>query len=265
MTPDKHKLLIDQLDKSLSDPSGQAQDDSLGNDPETVKENQILGVALEAIRYSGLTQQVKSVREELAAKKSAQASEILPTIPSYIRKTAPTPSVHRFITNAMKVAAVLVLAVSLTGLGKFILTNPSGVYDKFYSPYVMSTTRGSAVPNSVEQAYQAKDWSGVVNAFESNATKTGKDYFLTAMACMEQKKFDQAIELFKTLIQTDQVTREPYFQDEAEYYLAMSYLANHQGSLAVPILTKIKADPHHLFNKKVKEMSDVDMLILRAK
>jgi len=82
---------------------------------------------------------------------------------------------------------------------------------------------------------------------------------------MELKKYNDAIVLFKSLMHSNATAEEPLFQDESEYYLAMSYLATGQAGLAMPFFDKIKSDPHHLFYKRVKEMSAPDMLILRAK
>lgn len=266
MTPETHQHLVDQFDQSLSEPASQASASSLPADAETKRERQLLDVALDVIRFSALNQEVQRVRENLPAGKTTHLETSELTVPLYNkRETAPTAVIHRFLSNSMKIAAVLVLALCVAGLGKFMLTSPNRVYDQYFSSYAIGAARGSAVQNSLDEAYRAKDWVGVEQAFQSTAAKTGKDYFLTAMALMEQKDYPQAIGLLSTLIQKNDQLKEPKFQDEAEYYLAMSYLANHQAALAIPILQKIKADPNHLYNKKVRELSDVDMMILRAK
>jgi hypothetical protein len=41
------------------------------------------------------------------------------------------------------------------------------------------------------------------------------------------------------------------FDDDTEYYLAMSYLKNGQASDAVPIFEKIHEEPTHLYHDKV--------------
>ena len=72
------------------------------------------------------------------------------------------------------------------------------------------------------------------------------------------------IGLLKTLIQYNQ-SGEPYFQDEAEYYLAMNYLATGQSAPAIALFNKIKADPRHIFHARVMNMSQLDLRILQVK
>src|ERR1700730_7219186 len=89
-------------------------------------------------------------------------------------------------------------------------------------------------------------------------TRTQKDYFLTAMAHMEQKDYYEAISLLKTLILYNK-TGEPYFEDEAEYYLAMNYLATGQPGPAVELFDRIKADPRHTYHSVVEQMGRLDL------
>jgi hypothetical protein len=282
MTPAKYELLVDHFDKSITDPENPGvplllREDaflsdhlSLSDDLETNREWQILNLAFSAIRYHAISQEVQTVRIDLQSRTlGAIPIQRAPLSDSRIPGTAfratTTPIVRRLVTNSMKIAAILIFVISLAGMGKYIFTRPSGFYDKYYSSYELGTTRGDNSPDRLQQAYQAADWASVVNNFQSKTQKTATDYFLTAMACMEQKKYYNAIGLFKTLISSNSQLKEPYFQDEAEYYLAMSYLATNQTSLAISLFDKIKADPEHLFNKQVRRMSGIDMLILRAK
>jgi tetratricopeptide (TPR) repeat protein len=84
------------------------------------------------------------------------------------------------------------------------------------------------------------------------------------MAHMQQKEYYEAISLLKTVILYNQ-SREPYFEDEAEYYLAMNYLATGQASPAIALFDKIKADPRHVYHSRVEEMGKLDLGILRTK
>ena len=55
------------------------------------------------------------------------------------------------------------------------------------------------------------------------------------------------------------------YQDEAEYYLGMSYLAAKQPAEGVAILKKIRADKDHLFYKKASAISALDLKLLELK
>ena len=61
------------------------------------------------------------------------------------------------------------------------------------------------------------------------------------------------------------VSGDNYFQDEADYYLALCYLAVNKTELAIPIIEKIKADTSHIYNKKAKGISAIDLKVLQYK
>jgi tetratricopeptide (TPR) repeat protein len=85
------------------------------------------------------------------------------------------------------------------------------------------------------------------------------------MANLELKKYSEAIDAFGQVIAANAKSGDNYFQDEAEYYLALAYLASNQATKAMPLLEKIRADKNHLYNEKVNTMSSIDFGILRYK
>ena len=59
---------------------------------------------------------------------------------------------------------------------------------------------------------------------------------------------------FRCLIKTNQDAKTDFFEDAAEYYLAMGYLDNMQPEKAMPLLEKIKADPENRYYTDVDEL-----------
>ena len=106
--------------------------------------------------------------------------------------------------------------------------------------FELNTTRGAENADAIEQAYRNKNWSAVISLSNASTQKTNKTYFLTAMANLELKKYDEAIDAFKQVIAANAKSGDNYFQDEAEYYLALAYLASNQATKAMPLLEKIK-------------------------
>jgi len=89
--------------------------------------------------------------------------------------------------------------------------------------------------------------------------------FLSGMANMELKNFDGAIRAFESVLGRNKQSGDELFQDEAEYYLPMSCLANHHETRGITILERIREDKNRLYYKKVNEMSGIDLGILRLK
>ena len=65
----------------------------------------------------------------------------------------------------MQVAAIFVLVVAGMVLIKFSNTRPETVYEKNYSEYELSVTRGADASDALEQAYRDKNWPAVLSAF----------------------------------------------------------------------------------------------------
>jgi hypothetical protein len=290
MTPEQHKILTDQFDQSRSQKTAASPD---FDDAEQQQEWEILELATDAIRLHALTEQVKRgrLRFEAQPTDSVPVYDSEPVFP--IRKnsgkdrtaavtetdrpasadrqpvihpaaSASRSPVRRLISPAMQIAAIFVLVIAGAVLIKFSNVRPEGVFEKNYSAYALSVTRGADASDALEQAYRDKNWPAVYSAFQATHIKTQKEYFLAAMAHMEQKDYYEAISLLKTLIQYN-ASGEPYFQDEAEYYLAMNYLATGQSAPAIALFNKIKADPRHIFHSRVMDMDQLDLRILQVK
>jgi tetratricopeptide (TPR) repeat protein len=85
------------------------------------------------------------------------------------------------------------------------------------------------------------------------------------MACLEQKQYSDAISHFEQIIAVNTHAGTDFYQDEAEYYLAISWLAHKSVNEAMPILEKIRADQHHKFHDKVEKMSFFDLRLAQYK
>ena len=76
---------------------------------------------------------------------------------------------------------------------------------------------------------------------------------MASIAYLEKNQPAKAIETFKTMIQKNLDSKTDYFEDDAEYYLAMSYLSNQESEKAMPIFERINANPDHTYNNNVSE------------
>jgi hypothetical protein len=286
MTPEQHQSLVDQFDQHKGETPLERP---YSANSEEGQEWELLELAADAIRLHAITEQVRNGRMRLEMEQHelerAQAesgsnvgSATSPLAPVPIGKMADmvdpvhrssspaavVPVIRRRMSPVLQIAAALIVIVVSTAVIKIASTRPENVFGKNYSDYQLSVTRGADVSDALELAYRSKDWAAVYSAFASTHAKTQKDYFLTAMAHMQQKEYYDAISLLKTLIQANQ-TGEPYFEDEAEYYLAMNYLATGQDAPAVALFDKIKADSRHVYHSRVMEMSQLELEILRMK
>jgi tetratricopeptide (TPR) repeat protein len=291
MTPDQHQSLVDQFDQHKGETP---LDGPYPADTDSQREWEFLELAVDAIRLHAITEQVRQGRmkfeldqREQERVQSENGSAVLPVASPLAvvpigrmadmvdaghrssghqssSRPAAVPQIRRRMSPVMQIAAGLIVLVVSASVIKIANTRPEGVFDTNYSDYQLSVTRGADVSDALDQAYRSRNWAAVYSVFDATHARTQKDYFLTAMAHMQQKEYYEAISLLKTLIGYNQ-GKEPYFEDEAEYYLAMNYLATGQAAPAVELFDKIKSDPRHVYHSRVEEMGKLDLGILRIK
>lgn len=253
MTQNSEHILIDHLDNLLlSGVSSSAAEEWIRTDEDIAKNWHSLLFAVDGIREAGLYAQVAAVKKQYEAQ-VAIASKPAGGI------------VRNMSRNAFRVAASVLLIIGATTIYKYNTVSSGSMYNDYYSSFELNTSRGAETEDLIEQAFRNKKWEEVISLSNAPMPRPIKTQFLAAMANMELKKYDKAIDEFKQIIAANEKSGDSYFQDETEYYLAMSYLANNEAAQALPLLEKIKADENHLYNEKVKNMSAIDLKVLDFK
>jgi len=248
---EQNQTLIDHLDNSLRGDASAETQEMINNDPELIREWHYLRLAVDAIQDTGLYEDVGTVKEQWKIQQTSVAK--------------PSMGIVRSITrNAAKIAAMLILVGGGAAFFKYATISSGSLYDKYYTSYSLNTSRGAADEDAMDKAYQARDWQTVISLF-SPAKRTNKTDFLTGMANLELKKYDEAIEHFEQVLAANAQAGTDYFQDESQYYLAISWLAKDKVNEALPILEKIRADKNHLYHDKVEQMSFLDLRLVQYK
>jgi hypothetical protein len=252
MSVNKEQILIDHLDHLLQGDELQQIENLIRIDKETSEQWRYLNLAVEAIQYNSLHDKVADAKKKYLSETRSQAK--------------PGQAVVRTMYRvAIRIAACVLLLAGSLAVYKYATVSSTGIYNNYYSSFDLNTSRGIGNTDKMEQAYRNKNWAEVVSQFKTSNEKNNKADFLNAMAEMELKDFDPAISSLKQIIAANAQSGDNYFQDEAEYYLALSYLAVNKAGLAIPILEKIKADTSHIYNKKAMGISNIDLKLLEYK
>lgn len=152
-----------------------------------------------------------------------------------------------------RVAASLVLVASAWFTYQYMTTTSAGVYGEIYQPYTINTDRGFGEPlaHDMVPAFQKKDYAAVIAAYESLSTTNNREKFLAAFAYLETGKAVKAIPLLEKILEENRLGGSKLYQDEAEFYLALSYLKNQQTDQAIVLFKTIRAQPNHTFHDRV--------------
>ena len=251
MSPKQNNLLIDHLDQTLTGTDLDAVENLIKNDEAAAQEWKLLQFTVANIKEAGLYEQVTAVKNEYNSRQK-------------INEKPRTGIVRSMSQRVMRVAAILLLVTISAALLKYMSVNNSSLYNDYYSTYNLSTSRTAGNDNLLDNTYRDKKWSEVITIVQDISNRNSKHFFLAGIAHLELKQYTQAIASFKSVITKNSISGDDYFNDEAEYYLAMSYLASKQGDKALIILDKINKDRKHVYNNAVDKMG-LDFTILTLK
>lgn len=213
----------------------------LATDPDRQLELENLRSARMAVTRLGLQQQVASIHMEMM-------KELKGTESDNIRRITPIRKITRF---TLRIAAGLLLLIVAGGLYQYFTVSPESLFNEKYATYSIGTTRGNAQPSVIEQHYAQKNYEQVISDFEANPNPVIKDHFYAGLAYLSTNSLEKAVQHFSAVVTKNASFNTGEYQDNAEYYLALSFLKQKDFDKALPLFEKIHADKLHLYHDKV--------------
>ena len=238
-TPGLDEQLVLYLDGSLEGAEKAALERLLETDPAVQAAYGRLQEARAAVQYYGIQQQVAALHggmmRELRGGNHRGAA------------------VRKMFRYGMAAAASLLLILG-TYLGyQFFRLSPDRVFSAHYRHYEAVTMRGNNVTENRDLlvAYQNGRYQEVTGRVDTMQRPSQQERFLGAMSAMESRDDTRAIRWLQEIISVNQRAPEPLLNDEAEYYLALTYIRNKDFDFALTLLEKIKDDPGHTYHSRV--------------
>lgn len=227
------EILVRYLDGELSDEEMARIEQELKDSLPLQEKLDRLRAVKRSVRLYALREQVKSIRQERTPE---------------FRRPAPVFNMRRMI---LRIAASVVLVISLAVLNEYRQLTPATLYRENYRPYVITQIRGAADTSALESAFKSGKPQDVIHIFNLLSDPGIRDYFLTGNAFLNAGDAPRAIRAFLALRQKNEQAHTHILDEDTEYYLAMSYLKNGEPAAALPIFDKIHNDPGHLYHDKV--------------
>ena len=204
------------------------------------REDLFLNLAIETISLNAIENKVRTVRSGFQT----------------IIRTMNFPRI------ALRVAAVIIVFVSSATIYKYASVSALSLYNKQFVNYELGTTRGDTKPDLLDFSYKTANWLDVIAINKMSIVNKNKSNFLAGMAEMELKHYPAAVKLFHAVIANK---ADDGFRDDAEYYAALAYLANHQVGQASALITDIKGNPDHKYYLLALNISPIDLKIIKIK
>ena len=150
-------------------------------------------------------------------------------------------------------AAVLIIAPLLAFVFVYTTNSSDRLYAAQYQTYRINVDRSASQGTiaSLTELYQQARYNEVIKEYQTLNEKGTREKMITAFAYMELQQYESAVPLLDAVIRSNVLTGERLYQDEAEYYLALSLLKTNQLQHAYQVFDKIYVDDEHTFNGRV--------------
>ena len=127
------------------------------------------------------------------------------------------------------------------------------MYDQLSREYYLQTNRTTETGNVsvIVQEFNAKNFKAVITNFHQLKKPTSREYFLAGYAYLQTGAYANAAETFKKIIEKNKNSSERLYNDEAEYYLLLSYIQLKQYKDAYEYAKIISNDKYHTYYENV--------------
>jgi hypothetical protein len=231
------ELLLQYLDGELQGDQLYAIKKSIDENPSISEELEKLQMAKEAFKSYALKNKIGSIHIEM--------------MQEFKRKgTFKTGITRKLFPQSLRIAAIIIILVGVPVLYQYFTATPEILFSENFHPFALHETRGKS-GSSLEKAYKNERMDAVIQEFNQLQDPQPEDFFLAGNAFLRSQQPAKAIQAFVELQVRNKIENKQYFEEDAEYYLALSYLDNNEPVKALPIFEKIHADENHQYNKKV--------------
>lgn len=244
------KFTLEELEAylfgELEDSKKEELEKELETSPELQNDLDAIKISGEAIEMAGWKQVIAQAHQQFQQEESDQRMTINPS------KTT------SFYYVLFKVAASLVILL-VAGASIYVGTLTTEQITANRIDYVVPVMRSGEIDESkLKEAFTQGDFKQVIELSNQSTELNEELQFFTALAYLNLKNYDQAIEQFKILQGTS-------FSDPADYYLAHSYVEQGNLAQAEQVIKAIRANPSHAYHNNFSSLDLWNIRLLKWK
>ena len=230
-------LLIQYLDGELDGSQQEAMKKNIETNKAIREELENLRLTKEAIKSYGLKNKVNAIHTAMMSEIKMDAS-------------SKTGVVRNLLWYSLRIAALIIFVTGSFILFQYFSASPQKLFSENFHAFTLRQTRGTA-GTPLQYAYKKENMQEVIQQFALLKDPQAEDYFLTGNAFLRTGQPLKAIENFAGLQQKNKKDNTDYFEEDTEYYLALSYIANSEPAKAILLFKKINTDINHPYHQKV--------------
>lgn len=149
-------------------------------------------------------------------------------------------------------AAILVLAgVFYWQSGQ--QADAGSLYTAIYQPYQVPVYRSENKATEMVELYRKKQFGELVAGYEKMTVIDNQDHLLAGLSYAALEQWSQAAQAFQEILDTNQNSPDPHFQDEAQFYGGLAYLKAGSLEKSIELFRNIRTDSQHLYHNQISQ------------
>jgi tetratricopeptide (TPR) repeat protein len=251
MNENTFEKLVRYLDGELRGEELKSFENTLAQSIDLQEELNKLVMARDAVRSYGLREQVAATHKEMMQELNSSP------------RGASTGKTRSLFSSAIGIAASFLLILLSFCIYQYATVSSSKLFTSNYQAYNLSVSRDNEQASELERSFAIKDFGRFQQEFANQKIHTVKENFLAGQVFLSIGQLRRAIDLFSEV--SHNASEDNLLKDDAEYYLALTYLKNDQPEDAMKIFRQIKKDKSHLYHDEVSNLLIFKLGILSLK
>ncbi len=201
-----------------------------------------------------------ALREEVRSIRQAMLTEIQPSAPVVNIQEHATENQPNHRTNPFNYAGRIAAGIALLLVGflgfQYATLSGEALFNERAVVYSLTANRSAETPErlpeeQLKQQYRSAHFAEVVDTYERLSAPSLEATFLAGNAYLQQSQGESAAQAFQKVTSASSSQEINRFEEDAQYYLALSYLQTGEVDQALPILEAIRDNPQHSYHKSV--------------
>jgi tetratricopeptide (TPR) repeat protein len=240
------------LDGVMGEEERQAFEERIRHDDGLAQALERTRIGRLAVRQYGLRNTLRSVHAQAMAARQPVAVE-----PAVADVPVPPARVRPLWHQASRIAAsVIILLIAFVAFQFFTLS--ADRLTQGQEMYVAQTSRGGEADErkaQLQTAYVQGDYRQFIQLYESQPAVSGtgqnETNLMAGNAYLALNQPQQAEACFRKIQSANANSAEKPFEEDAEYYLAISLLKQNRIAEAEPLFAQIRQNAHHPYHSQV--------------
>lgn len=153
----------------------------------------------------------------------------------------------------ISVAAAIILLAGVFYWQTEQQADAGSLYSAIYQPYQVPVYRSENKVTAMVELYRQKQFGELVLGYEKTTAPDNQQHLLAGLSYAALEQWNQATQAFQAILDANQNSPDPHFQDEAQFYGGLAYLKAGSLEKSIELFRIIQTDPQHLYHNQISQ------------